>query len=176
MPDRTPGELTFPRELTLDPDDPRFLLILACSSRKRSDPGLLPAIKRYSGVNFAVLAKARREGRCPPNLDVLILSAKYGLLEPQTPIPDYDQVMTSARASVLKAETGRRLNTHMTGVVYSQIFINLGQAYLTAISTSSRLAALQSTIVYASGGIGQRMAQMKQWLASMSEYAHIAPG
>lgn len=30
------------------------LLILACSQRKRPDPGLLPAIERYDGPQFQV--------------------------------------------------------------------------------------------------------------------------
>ena len=77
----------------------RYLLIVACSQRKRSDPGLLPAIERYDGVNFRVLRKARREGYWPENLDVLILSAKYGLLKPDTLIEDYDSRMTQERAS-----------------------------------------------------------------------------
>jgi hypothetical protein len=59
----------------------RYLLILGCSQRKRPDSGLLPAIERYDGVNFRILQKAKREEYLPENLDILILSAKYGLIE-----------------------------------------------------------------------------------------------
>lgn len=40
----------------------RYLLILACSQRKRVDAGLLPAIEHYDGVNFRAIHKAKREG------------------------------------------------------------------------------------------------------------------
>ena len=76
----------------------RYLLIVACSQRKRSDPYLLPAIERYDGGNFRVLRKAMREGYWPQNMDVLILSAKYGLINASTFIADYDQRMNRERA------------------------------------------------------------------------------
>lgn len=84
--------------------EPRYLLIVGCSQRKRSDPGLLPAIERYDGVNFRVLRKAKREGYWPANLDVLILSTKYGLIKPETPIEDYDLRMTRGQALKLQSE------------------------------------------------------------------------
>ncbi|MFN8458221.1 MAG: hypothetical protein U0401_26815 [Anaerolineae bacterium] len=34
-------------------DKSKRLLILACSQRKRPDPGLLPAIERYDGGSFS---------------------------------------------------------------------------------------------------------------------------
>ena len=71
-----------------------YLLIVTCSQRKRPDPGLLPAIERYDGVHFRVLRKARQEGHWPANLDVLIVSTKYGLLDLDTAIENYDLRMT----------------------------------------------------------------------------------
>lgn len=67
-----------------------YLLIVMCSKRKRSAPDLLPALERYDGIFFRILRKARREGHWPDNLDILILSAKYGLLELDTAIENYD--------------------------------------------------------------------------------------
>jgi hypothetical protein len=43
---------------------PRYLLILACSQRKRPDPGLLPAIERYDGVNFRIFEKSDVKNTC----------------------------------------------------------------------------------------------------------------
>jgi cytoplasmic iron level regulating protein YaaA (DUF328/UPF0246 family) len=79
------------------------LLILACSARKRLDRSALPAIERYDGVNFRILKKLQREHAFPHDLDVLILSAKYGLLRPETPIEAYNLKMTEARAAELCA-------------------------------------------------------------------------
>ncbi len=55
--------------------NPRSLLVLSCSQRKRPDSSLLPAIERYDGGNHRLLRKAKREGHWPESLDVLILSA-----------------------------------------------------------------------------------------------------
>jgi hypothetical protein len=62
-----------------------YLLIVSCSQRKRSELGPLPTLERYDGVHFRVLRKARREGYWPEKLNVLIVSARYGLLELDTP-------------------------------------------------------------------------------------------
>ena len=61
------------------------MLILACSRRKRLDEGLLPAIDRYDGSAFRVLRRFLRE-RPAGAPDVLILSAKHGLIAHDLPI------------------------------------------------------------------------------------------
>lgn len=142
----------------------RYLLIVSCSQRKRSDPGLLPAIERYDGVNFRVLAKARREGYWPENLDLLILSAKYGLLTPDAPIEDYDRQMTKHRASRLQVQVGSDLDQQLRGSSYREVFINLGKPYLITLEASEELDKLRGRVSYATGGIGKKMAQMKKWL------------
>jgi hypothetical protein len=66
------------------------LLIIACSERKNSAVGLLPAIDRYDGPAFRVLRKYLREHaeRAP---SILILSAKYGLIPAGQEIPMYER-------------------------------------------------------------------------------------
>lgn len=148
-------------------EKPGYLLILACSQRKRTDTGLLPAINRYTGVNFQVLHKARREGYLPENLDILILSAKYGLIEASMPIDYYDLKMTKLRAQELQTEVSQKLDEYLSQNTYDEIFVNLGKTYLTALGSSSRLPQLQKNLVDATGGIGQKMAQMKEWLQQL---------
>lgn len=146
---------------------PRYLLIIACSQRKRPDPGLLPAIERYDGVNFRVLQKAKREGYLPGNLDILILSAKYGLLEAKTPIENYDLKMTKQRAKELQTRVSKGLDNYLSKTKYDEIFVNLGKTYLTAIAASDKISQLNQKIIYATGGIGQKMSQMKEWLCQI---------
>src|SRR3954470_6352658 len=89
----------------------RRLLILACSQRKNPAAGLLPAIDRYDGPAFRVLRKFLGEGPADPPV-VLILSAKYGLIEAAQAIPDYDCCMSAALAKQLHPrvlEAGRRI-------------------------------------------------------------------
>jgi len=147
---------------------PRYLLIIGCSQRKRPDLGLLPAIERYDGVNFQVLRKAWREGYWPENLDVLILSAKYGLLKPETKIEDYDLKITRQRAAQLQPLVSLELADRVEAVYYDKIFINLGRDYVSALAGWEEALEQDTTVVYASGGIGQRAAQMRQWLIELS--------
>lgn len=148
-----------------------YLLILACSQRKKPDVGLLPAIDRYDGVNFSVLHKARREGYLPDNLDILILSAKYGLIEAQTPIENYDLKMTKQRALELQIQASHDLDQYLSQTSYHEIFVNLGQTYLLAIACSEERKKLHEKMVYATGGIGEKMAQMKAWVYSIQKIA-----
>jgi len=146
----------------------RYLLIVACSQRKRPDPGLLPAIERYDGVNFRLLRKARREGHCPESLDVLILSAKYGLIKATTLIENYDLRMTWERALALQSEVSAALDAYLSQMDYCEVFINLGQTYLVALARSKEIPRLRGKVYYATGGIGEKMSQMKHWLYSIS--------
>ena len=148
---------------------PRYLLIVGCSQRKRPDPGLLPAIERYDGVNFRVLRKAKREGFWPDNLDTLILSAKYGLLQPDSCIGNYDLRMTRERAFQLQSEVSTALDAYLAQVEYCEIFINLGKNYLMALAKSGGLASFAGKVHQATGGIGKKMSQMKKWLHRISQ-------
>lgn len=148
-------------------DTNRYLLLLACSSRKRTDTAPVPAIDRYTGVNYTVLRKAQRLGYWPEHLDVLILSAKYGLIEPTTLIPCYDQRMTSVQARALQSEVSAYLDACLAANEYSEVFVNLGTDYLLAIAASKLLPQLGGAVKYACGGLGQKMAHMKGWLQSI---------
>lgn len=150
------------------PTEHRYLLIVACSQRKRSDPGLLPAIERYDGVSFRVLRKARREGYWPENLDVLILSAKYGLIEAATPTAYYEQRMTSKRAIALNARILEELRSLIGQRDYTEVYIDLGGDYLPAIrGCAEAFSGLRVT--YAEGRIGERLKGLRDWLKARSE-------
>ena len=147
---------------------PRYLLIIGCSQRKRPDPGLLPAIERYDGVNFRVLRKARREGYWPENLDVLIVSAKYGLISADTLIENYDLKMTQARAFALQAEVSADLDSRLQKELYREVFVNLGKLYMITLALSRGLTTIGERVSDATGGIGEKMSQMKKWIQDIS--------
>lgn len=148
---------------------PRYLLIVGCSQRKRTDSGLLLAIERYNGVNFQILRKARRGGYWPENLDVLIVSAKYGLLEPEMKIERYDLKMTKKRAVELRPLIVPALVQKAKVASYAEVFVNIGKNYLSAIEGWENALDPGITVIYASGSIGQRAAQMRQWLIRLLE-------
>jgi len=148
--------------------EPRYLLIVGCSQRKRSDPGLIPAIERYDGGHFRVLRKAKADGYWPENLDVLILSAKYGLITSHTPIEYYDQRMTSDQARQLNAQTVEKLRCSWGQCSYDEVYVDLGQGYYAAIEEIIRCFSTRS-VRYAEGRIGVRLAQLKRWLIAKYE-------
>ena len=144
------------------------LLIMSCSQRKRSDLGLLPAIERYDGGSYRVLRKAKRDGYWPKNLDVLIVSAKYGLVEASTPIADYEQRMTRNRAAELQPQVSQRLRDLLQANTYDEIYVDLGQDYWPAVQDLECHFG-NNSIVYAKGRIGQRLANLKSWLLKYSK-------
>ena len=107
----------------------RSLLIISCSDSKDGAPGLLPAYKRYKGQYYITLCKACREGYFPENLDILIISAEYGLLRWDEPIKCYNQKMCSERANELRPSIEKKLKAFLNEKDYDQLFIALSQVY-----------------------------------------------
>lgn len=125
---------------------------------------MLPAIERYDGVNYRVIKKLQREGRFPSNVDVMILSARYGLIGAETPIPYYNRCMDRARAIELRNQVTEILSSLLRAREFDEIFVNMGKAYLGAIDNSLQTLAKENHVTYANGGIGQKMKAMKLWL------------
>lgn len=81
------------------------LLCTSCSSEKKHDAEPLPAIERYTSPRIRALARrARRRGA-----GLAILSGRYGLLDPATPIPWYDQALAPEEVSRLASKIAEQL-------------------------------------------------------------------
>ena len=143
-----------------------YLLIISCSQRKVETSEPLPALKRYDGPTYRTLRKAMHEGRIPKNLDVLIISAKYGLIGCQKSIDAYDERMTSVQAAKHRHVSKYRLKVLLEIRHYNQVFINLGKTYRQTLDGFHW--GLLSTLE-ASGGIGQKTSQMKAWLERIAD-------
>ena len=145
-----------------------YLLIISCSQRKLDTSDTLAAIDRYDGVTYRILRKMRREGRIPENLDVLILSAKYGLMPAGAPAENYDQKMTNARADELRDSVQDTLKAFIETREgsFEQVFINLGKAYMRTLEGFHW--GMISTLE-ASGAIGLKNSQMKAWLEHINK-------
>ena len=142
-----------------------YLLIISCSQRKVETSEPLPALERYDGPTYRTLRKAMHEGRIPKNLDVLIISAKYGLIGCQKSIDAYDERMTSVQAAKHRHVSKYRLKVLLEIRHYNQVFINLGKVYRQTLDNFHW--GLLSTLE-ASGGIGQKTSQMKAWLERLA--------
>ena len=139
------------------------LLILACSQRKIDAKSPMPAFHLYDGVNYRVLRKALLERGWPPDLQIRILSAKYGFIDAATRILPYDKRMNKARAEEINKDALAELKKIPSP---ASVLINLGQDYLPAVKNIERVFA-RSRVVYAQGRIGERLHQMKDWLQSL---------
>lgn len=143
----------------------RRLLILSCSRRKRSDPGLLPAMERYDGPSFRVLRKFLREYPLEAqSLDIYILSAEFGLLSGGQPIPNYDRRMTSQRASELQPRVLATLKDILVGRPYNQLFISAGKDYLQLLTGYTLLIAADLKVTIPTGTQGRKLAELRDWL------------
>lgn len=139
---------------------PMRLLILSCSQRKRRCNSTVEALQLYDGVFFRVLKKAVDRPEILNDLEVLILSAKYGLLFPTSSVRYYDERMTRKRADELLPVVSKQLADFVATSSYDDVFVNLGKDYLPLVAGTPEF----STAVFAAGGSGQRCQQLKQWL------------
>jgi hypothetical protein len=141
------------------------LLILACSQRKRSDPGLLPAIERYDGPQFQVLRKFCRElPDTRKELNLYVVSARFGLIRGSELIPAYDYKMTKGRAQTLCLQTLKKFKTIIEQGSYDELFFNLGQSYLEVLSGYENLIPSRMKVFVAQGSVGRRQGELRDWL------------
>ena len=145
----------------------KHLLIISCSDKKDTQPGLLPASQRYTGAWYGVIDKVKREGNLPDNLDILIISAKYGLINSETQIENYDQKMDHVRARELNEPILTKLENIISMKSYEGILINLGSTYMVAISGLEKMVPNTTKMQVLRGRIGERKRDMKEWILSI---------
>jgi len=146
------------------------LLILSCSQRKRHQEGFLPAIERYDGPLFRVLRRYR-EARDTGNRntesepDIYILSAEFGLISAEHPVPVYEHRMTRQRAQVLRPGVTDKLRHLLNGASrYRELFICLGREYWPVLEGWEAFVPQDMAVHVARGSIGMRQSQLYDWL------------
>lgn len=160
-------------------ETPRRLLILSCSDRKNDVAPDTPqqlfgfmttrrarslaAWDVYAGVAFQVVKRCQREAAFPHDVDVLILSAKYGLITPDHEITYYDLKMTPELAARQREANVRRLNETMAGARYREVFLMMGRTYLGALEPLDDWST-GSSVIHKPEGIGIMLACLKSWL------------
>lgn len=144
-------------------------LLLSCSQRKRSAEQPIGALELYDGYYYRIIAKLMRESSFPTNLDIIIVSAKYGVLRESDTILPYDQKMTAHRAAEVRDKVLGQLEFAFRNRRYQEVFVNLGRNYLEAVFGFEALLPDTVRVIYAEGGIGQRGSQMKRWILSKKD-------
>jgi len=136
---------------------------MACSRRKLQNDGLLPAIERYDGPAFRVLRRYLRSAPEAP-LHTVILSAQFGLLAHDEPIPRYDQRMTPQRAEALRASVTEHLRRVLADAPYHEVFIHAGKEYRKTLAALDNYLGDRLYVTVAAGAPGRRLAELHSWL------------
>lgn len=143
------------------------LLILSCSKQKNSKSELLPALERYDGPNFRVVRRYLQEIQVTSaKATILILSAKFGLIEASQPIPDYDQIMIGLLEEKLAQAANSKLSEVFEETRALSVRLQMSQTYLVALYQAFPLLKNYPLLSVAAGTPGQRLAGLKQWLCN----------
>jgi len=137
-----------------------YLLIISCSQRKASISNPAYAIELYDGPFFKMIRKMKQEEKFPNNIHILIISAKYGLLGAYDLIEKYDQKMTVERAEKIKKDMNIKLNKFL--INKKEVFISVGKNYRLSLEGFK----FEIPIAYATGKIGEKLSQIKEWISS----------
>jgi hypothetical protein len=138
------------------------LLILACSKRKVSNRKKLPALQRYDGGAYRVIKKLQREQSFPPDVQIKIISARFGLIDSEAEIPYYELRMNRDLASKLGKQAATELNKYFNQQKYTEIYVDAGGYY--QASLSNFLEGYDCPVTLAKGRIGERLHALRNWL------------
>ena len=140
------------------------LIIISCSkTKKRLDN--VPAMELYDGQAYRVIRKSS-----PEDIEILIISAKYGLLRSTDMISYYDQAMTVSQAVGMSKEVSSGIMNIVSRGDFRRIFISLGFPYSLAVSEELMgFLDENSYLQVAHGPIGKRLHQMKEFLGSLKQ-------
>lgn len=139
-------------------------LIIGCSRTKNESPGLLSAIERYDGPEYRVIRRFLGEAPTSPQLDMFILSAKFGLIPATKPIPTYDRLMTPDRADELRPQVHAAVSEHVRPQNYSELLISMSKVYRSALAGIENDLGPDTKVVVSDGSTGQKLTKLKAWL------------
>lgn len=141
------------------------LLVQSCSATKQNVDTPVEALDLYDGYFFRIIKKAARADRFQPELDILIISAKHGVVNPDDEIGNYDQRMDTERARELNDDIVDAVATKVAAEGYEQVWINLGKDYLPAVDGLDDTVDIPVTYIEGCG-IGMKGKQLKQLVSS----------
>jgi hypothetical protein len=142
------------------------MIIMSCSrTKKRLDN--VPAMELYDGQAYRVIRKSS-----PEDIEILIISAKYGLLRSTDIISYYDQAMTVSQAIGMSKEVSSGIKNTVSRGDFKRIFISLGFPYSFAVS-EELMGFLDENfyLLVAHGPIGKRLHQLKEFIGSLKQEA-----
>lgn len=147
---------------------PGRLLVLSCSKAKSTHEDLIPALQRYDGPAFRVLRRYLSQ-RQDTELRVFILSAEFGLISSDQPVPHYDRQITSERAEALRPQVRSifsRIVPHRSlgKLNVADLLIVASKYYLSALLDSVEPNTSMPQECVAAGSQGSKLAVLHDWL------------
>ena len=141
------------------------LLIQSCSATKNEVETPVPALELYDGYFFRIIKKAVRAGRFDRGIDILIISSKYGTVEPDDEIIHYDQRMDTERAAELNDTVVDTIAEKTAENEYGKVWVNLGKDYLPSVDGIEH--AVDAPVRYIDGeGIGMKGKRLKHLVSN----------
>ena len=144
------------------------LLVQSCSATKNEVSEPVPALELYDGYFFKIIKKAIREGVFRPDIDMRILSAKYGIVDPDEPIEYYDQRMTADRAEELRPTVTETLCRIVSENDYERVVVNTGEVYSRALDEFQQQSDI-SVETIDGDGIGTKGKLLKKYVRGETE-------
>ena len=112
------------------PNNRKTLVLTSCSKKKDITKGKLESSKRYIGQMFNMTKQFVNNN----NYDLLIISAKYGLLKPDEKIENYELRLQNQKQSIqLRPKVVPKLKKILEKEHYDRIIIIMGKIYRTVI-------------------------------------------
>jgi len=143
----------------------KSLLVQSCSATKNQVETPVPALELYDGYFFRIIKKAVRAGRFEPGIDIIIISAKHSVVEPDDEIRYYDRKMDTERASELNDAVVNAIADKTAENQYEKVWVNLGKDYLPAVDGIEH--AVDAPVMYVDGdGIGMKGKRLKRLVSS----------
>ena len=141
------------------------ILLMSCSSKKRNTDHPIPAIDLYNGVFFSVYKNAVKVfPSLSSKVKVLIISAKYGLIEASHPISYYDLKMSPSIALEQRNKYTCIFQRYIHDIKPESIVVVMGKTYLQSVDLSD----IQVPLMIISGDIGVMSHGLKEWLHAVS--------
>jgi cytoplasmic iron level regulating protein YaaA (DUF328/UPF0246 family) len=108
------------------PNQKKTLIITSCSKKKDQSRGEMKSAKRYCGQFFNLTQQFAYKN----DYDLLIISAKYGLLRPDDMIENYDLRLNNQKEALqLRSKVIPQLKEIIKEENYDRIIIIMGKLY-----------------------------------------------
>lgn len=145
------------------------LLVQSCSKSKTQTDKPVLALELYSGYYYKIIKKAKRENDLDPTIDLCILSAKHGLVEPYTEHIPYHEKMDANRARELRDDVKRDLKRRIRSGDYEEVLINMGRHYRAVIQGLNDEITIPIRTI--DGKLGERRRELKRCIRKSTSHS-----